>query len=315
MVSGSCSPASARSSRSVFSSRSHSAGSGQVSRVSEPASQVWTEFRPRFGLVVAAVLSAGVLIGIEDGSSRVALGVIVIAATVASLARDGYAGVVIGLAGAAVLVLVKRLDGDLNPRQFFIIGAEVVSVVTISWLVGVLSHHLRSSVQRVTRPSAGSVLPTANAMGVLGLEIGLHRLGEELSRRRTSGGPLGLALVALRSRADRDDELLEPARRAAARHVESVLGDADVVFAVDDDTLAVILPTADWTSGLAALGRVAVAASEATYADPVDRARRAVSETAAIGTALVFADDTTTDARALMAAAHNALGSGSGIRP
>jgi hypothetical protein len=283
--------------------------------VSEPASRVWTEFRPRFGLVVAAVLSAGILIGIEDGSSRVALGVIVVAATVASLARDGYAGVVIGLAGAAVLVLLKRVDGDLTPREFFLIGAEVVSVVTVSWLVGILSHHLRSSVQRVTRPSAGSVLPTANAMGVLGHEIGLHRLEEELSRRRTAGGPLGLALVALRPQAGRDEELLEPARRAVARHVESVLGDADVVFAVDDDTLAVILPTADWTSGVGALGRVAIAATEATYADPFDRVRRAVSDTTAISTALVFADDATTDARALLAAAHDALGSGNGIRP
>jgi GGDEF domain-containing protein len=283
-----------------------------VSQIVEPASRVWTEFRPRFGLVVASVLSAGVLIGIEDGLSRVVLGILVVAAVMVSLARDGYAGVVVGLAGAAVLVLVKRLTGDLTPREFFVVGAEVASVVTVSWLVGILGHHLRTSVERVMRPTAGSVLPTANAMGVLGPEIGLHRLDEELNRRQASGGPLALALVAHHPMADADDEALEPARRAIARHVESVLGDSDVVFALDDDTLAVILPTADWTTGLSTLGRVALAASQATYAAPEDRSRRSVSDTTRISTALVFADDATADSRGLVSKAQDALLSGRG---
>jgi hypothetical protein len=48
---------------------------------------------------------------------------------------------------------------------------------------------------------------------------------------------------------------------------------------------------------------VAVAASEATYADPIDRSRRGVSQLLAIRTALAFADDTTTDARSLLGTA------------
>jgi len=278
--------------------------------MSDIASRVWAEFRPRFGLVIAAVLSAGVLIGIESGVSRLLLLAVVVAAVVTSLARDGYAGVVIGLAGAALLVLVKRFTGDLTPREFFVVGAEVATVVTVSWLVGVLGHHLRTSVERLTRPPAGSVMPKPNAMGVVGADIGLHRLDEELARRLATGEPLGLALVNEQPNAVADEAVLEPARRAVARHVESVLADSDVVFAVDDDTLAIILPTSDWTSGLNTLGRVAVAASQATYADPVDRRRRAVNETIRQRTSLVFADDTTTDARTLMAAAHQALGSG-----
>jgi hypothetical protein len=151
-------------------------------------------------------------------------------------------------------------------------------------------------------------------MGVLGPEVGLHRLDEELGRRQAGGGLLGLALVGHHPLVAVDDEALDAARRAISRHVESVLGDADVVFAVDEQTLAVIMPTADWTTGLASLGRIALAASQATYADPEDRTRRAVGSTIRISTALVVADDTTAESRTLMAAAYDALLSGDGAR-
>jgi hypothetical protein len=221
---------------------------------------------------------------------------------------DGYTGVVVGLAGAACLVLVERLSGAFTGQSFLTAAAEVVTVLTVSWLVGILGRHLRASVDQVTRRSAGTVRPTANLMGVLGPDIGLHRLDEELARRHRTGGPLALALLAHRPAGPGAAHVPEPARRAIARQVESAVSDADVVFAVDDETLALILPAADWTAALSAVGRVAVAASQATYADPVDRRRRGVSDTVGIRTALVFADDTTPDARSLVAAAHAGLG-------
>ncbi len=134
--------------------------------MSEPAARVWTEFRPRFALVVVSVVSAGVLVGIETGPSRVALAVVVALAIAASLRLDGYGGVIIGLAGAACLIVVKGLTGELSPREFFLVGAEVATVMTTSWLVGILGHHLRSSVERVTGPSPGSIRPSENLMGV-----------------------------------------------------------------------------------------------------------------------------------------------------
>jgi hypothetical protein len=254
-------------------------------------------------------------LGIESGPSRLVLAVVAVTTVGGSVAADGYGGVVIGLAGAACLILVKRLTGDLSPSDFYIVGAEVATVITMSWLVGILGHHLRGTVQRVTGPSPGSVLPTENMMGVLGADLGLHRLEEELSRRQATGGQLGLALVSHRPARLAGPEVPEPARRAIARHVESVLADMDVVFAVDDDTLAIILPTADWTSALTSLGRVAVAASQATYADPADRRRRAVSDTTAISTLLVFADDRTADARSLVAVAQRGLVTDAGAGP
>ena len=280
--------------------------------MSEPASHIWTEFRPRFALVVASVASAGVLVGIESGPSRALLAVVVAVATAASIALDGYGGVVIGLAGAACLILVKRLTGELTPQEFFLVGAEVATVMTMSWLVGILGHHLRSSVERVTGPSPGSIIPTANLMGVIGADLGMHRLEEELSRRQASGSELGLALVSHRPAGTIETVVPEPARRAIARHVESVLGDADVLFSLDDDTLAIILPTADWTSGLVTLGQVAVAATQATYADPADRRRRAAGDTVSIRTSLVFADDATAEARTFVAAARSGLGTETG---
>jgi GGDEF domain-containing protein len=282
--------------------------------MSHPASRVWTEFRPRFALVVAALLAAGVLLGVDEGSSRAVFAVILVVAVGASLIRDGYAGVLIGLGGAGLLVLGRRLTGELTTRSFFLVAAEVVAVTTVAWLVGILGHHLRGSVERATRATAGSVRPVDHRMGVLGPEIGLHRLDEELARRSSAGGALGVALVRHDATSAYGADVPEPARRAIARHIESVLGDTDVVFGLDDDTLVVILPSADWTAGLDAVSRLAVAASQATYADPLDRSRRAVTDMVHISTALVYADDTTRDARALLDVAREQLSLDDGRR-
>jgi hypothetical protein len=277
------------------------------------AYRVWTEFRPRFGLLMAATLSAGVLIGLERGASQVLFALILVGAIGASLLRDGYMGVVIGLVGAGGLLLVQRLSGTLTQRHFFLLSAEVAAVMLVSWLVGILGHHLRTSVERATRETAGSVRPTANLMGVLSTDIGLHRLTEELRRRELSGGSLGLAVLSFQVSNPSDVDIPEAARRAIARHVESVVDDTDVVFAAHEDALAIILPTADWASGLSTLGRVAVAASEATYADPIDRSRRDVSHLVTVRSALAFADDATTDARSLLEAALAGLNADNGL--
>ena len=68
--------------------------------MSDRATTAWTEFRPRFTMAVISVFGAGVLVGVETGLGRIVLALVIMAAVGASLARDGYLGVVIGLGGA-----------------------------------------------------------------------------------------------------------------------------------------------------------------------------------------------------------------------
>ncbi|WP_353510865.1 hypothetical protein [Intrasporangium sp.] len=261
--------------------------------MSDRATTAWTEFRPRFTMAVIAVFGAGVLVGVETGVGRIMLAVVILAAMGASLARDGYLGVVIGLVGAAGLIVLKRLSGDFAAREFFVIGAEVLTVIVAAWVVGILGEHLRTSLDHVARPVVGTISPASSALGVLSTDVGMFRLEEELGRFHRTGEPLSLALVessplAYASDVD-EDPAVAAARRAVARNVESVTAQLDVVFVLDERTLAVIMPSTDAVAGMEALGRIALAASAATFSGPLDRSRQFVADHLALRTAFVSA--------------------------
>ena len=261
--------------------------------MSDRATTAWTEFRPRFTMAVIAVFGAGVLVGVETGVGRIMLAVVILAAMGASLARDGYLGVVIGLVGAAGLIVLKRLSGDFAAREFFVIGAEVLTVIVAAWVVGILGEHLRTSLDHVARPVVGTISPASSALGVLSTDVGMFRLEEELGRFHRTGEPLSLALVESSPLAYASDVEEDPAvaaaRRAVARNVESVTAQLDVVFALDERTLAVIMPATDAVAGMEALGRIALAASAATFSGQLDRSRHFVADHLALRTAFVSA--------------------------
>ena len=261
--------------------------------MSDRATTAWTEFRPRFTMAVIAVFGAGVLVGVETGVGRIMLAVVILAAMGVSLARDGYLGVVIGLVGAAGLIVLKRLSGDFAAREFFVIGAEVLTVIVAAWVVGILGEHLRTSLDHVARPVVGTISPASSALGVLSTDVGMFRLEEELGRFHRTGEPLSLALVESSPLAYASDVEEDPAvaaaRRAVARNVESVTAQLDVVFALDERTLAVIMPATDAVAGMEALGRIALAASAATFSGQLDRSRHFVADHLALRTAFVSA--------------------------
>jgi hypothetical protein len=229
---------------------------------------------------------------VESGWGRVVLAAVSVVAISAALARDGYVGMVIGLVGAAVLVAVKRLSGDFASRDFYVIGAEVTAVIVAPWVVGILGQHLRAALEHVAKPVVGTVSPVASALGVLGNDVGMFRLDEELERWQRTGEPLALAVieaVPLAHTSGPDEDFLVVARRAMARNVESVTSDLDVVFAIDNRTLAVIMPATDSTAGAEALGRIVLVASAATFSARADRSRRVVADHLALRTAFAVA--------------------------
>jgi hypothetical protein len=275
----------------------------------ERSTAVWTEFRVRFALAGAILLAAGVLVGIEHGTARIALLVLAVAVTVASLHLDAFIGVVVGLGAAAVLVGVKRWTGEWVPEALPLVAAEVSTLIVLAWVAGLLGDHLRVSLRMLSRPAPGSFVPAHSSLGLLDEAPARFRLDEELQRRSRSGEPLALMLLAVDVAVDDlDDDAVLGARRAVARHVETLLRPTDVPFALSADVMGAILPATDPVDAWVLLGPLVDSAGHATFADRASGGRRIVSDCLDLHVCLVHADDETTDGRALLDHALRELG-------
>lgn len=283
------------------------AGSG-VRTLADAATAAWTEFRLRFVLTGAVLVASGVLVGVEEGTPRVALLLMVVVVTVAALQFDAFVGIVIGLVGAAAMVLVKRLSGSWGPQELFVVAAEVTTLIELAWIVGLLGNHLKEGFRRLSRPVAGSFQPAHGSLGLLDGAPASSRLDEELQRRSRTGQPLALMLLS----ADvvdghLDDEAITAARRAVARHVETLARHTDVPFALSPRIIGVILPDTDRADAWAVLGASVETAGKATFADRMTGERHLVSDIVDLRACLVLADDATERAADLLKAALHEL--------
>lgn len=275
----------------------------------ERSTAVWTEFRSRFALAGAILLAAGVLVGIEHGTARIALLVLAVTVTLAALHLDAFIGVVVGLAAAGALVALKRWMGEWTPENLPLVAAEVSTLVVLAWVAGLLGDHLRVSLRMLSRPAPGSLVPAQSSLGLLDEAPARFRLDEELQRRSRSGEPLALMLMAVDVAVDDlDDEAVLGARRAVARHMETLLRPTDVPFALLPDVIGAILPATDPVDAWVLLGPLVDSAGHATFADRTTGSRRTVSDCLDLHVCLVQADDQATDARALLDLALRELG-------
>lgn len=269
---------------------------------------VWTEFRARFGLAAFLLVSSGVLVGMERGRTRVALLLLVLVVAAVALHVDGFVGIVVGLVGAALLIAVKRTTGDWGNDELPVVAAEVSVLLVLPWVIGVLSDHLRASLRALARPAPGSLVPARNSLGLLDEAAAQFRLDEELRRRQRTGQALGLILIYVEVwDADIDEETEMAALRAVARHVETLLRDIDVPFALSNEVIGAILPATDPADAWSLLGPLLDSVVTATFADREAGVRRAISECTTVHGSLAFADDDTPDADALLDQAWEAL--------
>jgi GGDEF domain-containing protein len=274
----------------------------------EGSTAAWTEIRVRLSVAGALLISTGVLVGVERGSSRVALVVLAVATAVAALHFDGFVGVVIGLAAAGGLVAVKRTLGEWSSGDLALVAAEVSTIIMMAWVVGLVGAYLRSALRILSRPAPGSLVPANSSLGVLEETPAVFRLDEELQRRSRSGEPLALMLMSVDLAVDDlDDATALSARRAVARHVQTLLRPTDVPFAMSDETIGAILPATDQVDAWALLGPLVDSAGHATFADRSSGTRKVVSDCLDLHVCLVLADDRTTDARAFLETARREL--------
>jgi GGDEF domain-containing protein len=202
----------------------------------------WTDWHWLVAGLVALVC-AGSLVGIVEGSP-VALwvsGALTLAVAVA-LATDVGAGLVAGLAVAALLVVVRQLTGHWARADFGPALGETVAILAAAAWAGLVAQRIRRQVR-----SDGARDPDDGAgyddLGLLGPSAARDRLEDEVAARDRDWGSLGLLLVSVRLIVDdRPPGVGDAAQRCFARLLQARTGPLDVPFALDANSFGVIFP-------------------------------------------------------------------------
>jgi hypothetical protein len=248
-------------------------------------------------VVVALVTAAA---GLLEGRDLTLLVIGATAATfVVSLAADAWAGLVVGLAAAAGVTLIRQLTGTWLPSHFAPTAVESVALLGTGWAAGRAGHRLRQS-----RPTDVLMNDTPGVYGSLGLlpaDLALVRLEEEVTRASAHGRPLSLILALIRIvEEDLDGPARDEAERGVARLIESLLRDIDVPFALTAQEIGAILPETGPTAAAVASGRIVEAIAAATFADRRTGQRRRLADAADVHIALVSLGREFPDARKLL---------------
>lgn len=276
------------------------------------ATSAWTDTGLLLSVYAVAIVSTGLLAGTEDGVMMPVYAVVALGCGVSAVWVDWFAGLGVGVLGAAVVVGVTRLTSHLGPENFATLAPEVAALIVLGWVAGVLGQHLRALSRSSNRPLPGSVAPAFSSLGLLDHGQAMLRLDEELARSRRSRRPVGLLMVAVEPT---DEQLEESAglrlRRAVVRLLESVVADTDIPFGLDEAEFGAILPETSAAQGWRLVGPLVEGIGAAAFADRSTGSRRRVVDCARVRTGLVFADHESTSA-SLLADARRALSDASG---
>ena len=230
---------------------------------------------------------------------------------VVSLATDLFGGLVLGLAGAAALVVVKRVTGYWDSSIFWPSLVQTVALLAVGGMAGRAGRALGTSGGLAPAPTA-DVRPLAPVYGSLGLlpaHVALARLDEEVERARVHRRPLTLVMfVTTITEATLDPEAREAALRAVARLVESQVRVIDVPFAVSVDQVGVILPETGWSDAWDLVGPIVDAINRAHFVVRREDRTRPLCEAVLVDVGISSSSESTSTGQRLLDDAATAAG-------
>jgi hypothetical protein len=247
----------------------------------------WTEAHSSVA-VAALIAFAGSATGLIEGGSQgpMIIGAFVIVFLLA-LAWDSWAGLVIGLGAAGLLIFVRQLTGHWTPATFWPAALETVALIGTGWSAGRVGRLLRDA-------GASSIAPAHDSGGVFGslgmlpADLALVRLEEETARATAYRRPLSLMLLDVTVVAvDLDANGADEAFRAAARVTETTLRELDVPFQFEPNRIGAIFPETDVTTATIASGRILEALVSADFTDRYSGRRRSLGRAVAARMAVV----------------------------
>lgn len=263
----------------------------------------WTEQHVPVALALVVAALGGAVATTEPAPySFLGLGALV-ATVVGALFLDAFGGLVLGVAAAAAVVLGMRLGDRWTPETFPTALALVLSLVTLGWLVGMVSAGVHARREGDAAHSSAAT-PAYGSLGLLTADVAHARLEEEVTRARSHGRPLSLVVI----RVSLTDQALDPsargaAQRAVARLVESMLRETDVPFALGPGEFGAILPETDAAAAWDVVGPVLDAATRAAFTVREQDERRSLVDCAELHVGLTALGDQPSPAGDLLEAA------------
>jgi hypothetical protein len=225
----------------------------------------WTRQHARIGALVGIAVAGGALAMQERWPFSLIVCATVLGTVMAALFLDAFGGIVVGVAGAAIVIAVKQAVGAWTVENFFVSLATTVTLVTGSWLAGMVSSGLHARTVRSSYDDE-ALSPAYGSLGLLDCDAAMARLEEEIARANAHHRPLSVAVVEMRlADAALDDTARGSAERAVARLMETLVRETDVPFAVRPHVLGVIMPESDRVTAWEVLGRVLDAATDAAF--------------------------------------------------
>lgn len=225
----------------------------------------WTRQHARSAALMVVTAAAGALAVVEESPFSLLALTAAVATIAVALFVDGFGGIVVGLVGAAMVIGFKQLGGLWTPETFLVSSGSAALLVSGAWLAGMVSSDLHSRTGGAVHDALGAS-PFSGSLGLLGYDLALARLDEEIARASTHHRPLVVAVVDIRlTDARLDDAARIAAGRSVARLVETLVRETDVPFAIGPHLLGVIMPESDPATAWEVLGRVLNAAEEAEF--------------------------------------------------
>ncbi|MGI9180299.1 MAG: hypothetical protein ACR2H9_07365 [Longimicrobiaceae bacterium] len=229
----------------------------------------WTEAHARLlpVLVTAAVGTAVAAWG-DDLWLALAISVLFAATAVVGLTFEPFIALVVGLVGAACMILLEQLSGVWVRPAFAASALQTAFFIATGLLAGIAGNALRRIPIRAGEASASLEEPTIfYSLGLLRSDLGELRLEEEVERARLHHRPLAILRVVTDLR---EEAGLSPAEqgglyRTVARLVGSMLRPTDVPFAYEECRLGAILPETHAAGALLVLSPIVDAVTHATF--------------------------------------------------
>lgn len=273
---------------------------------------VWTSLHSLFVLAIAPVaLGTAVISWAEDLWLALGIAMLFAATAAVGLAFDPFIGLVVGLAGASSVVLLKQIAGAWNPVTFVGSLGEVILLFLTGAVAGFVGSRLRGQALpgRTEDDDAGS--PFAGSLGILPRHMGELRFEEEVDRARRYGRALSLLRINIDMHAGEDTRAqpaeAEAVMRAVARLVENLTRVTDIPFSCGSNSFAIIFPETAITGALTLASHLVDAILTATVATRADGGRRRIGEFAGVRLGVAAYPEHGDSAEALMESALRAV--------
>ncbi|WP_409483942.1 hypothetical protein [Arsenicicoccus dermatophilus] len=268
----------------------------------------WTELHTGSVLLSLSAATAGGAALTGGGGARLVVLALVPVTACAGVLGDGFLGLGVGVLGATASAVAIRETGGWRPTAFPTLLTLVLSLVLVGWVAGLLGGSARRLQATLRRGRPADVRPALSSLGLVDSDVAALRADEEITRARRHRRPLAAVAIRLEPRPDSSPDQARAALRCLSRHLEHRLRRSDAPFALDETTVAALLPETDALGLMALEASLPASVRGLVLRDHADRGVIPVGQVGDLVVRGVLLAEEHPDGAALLDALHGALG-------